>query len=65
MASRTEGGQLVESPEEIVSRLGVSIECAREHQGRHRCVDGRLYVASCLVSDPECHVVAMAYLHGF
>lgn len=58
----TEGGQPVEGPQEIVTRLGVSIEFARQHQGPHRCVDGRRYVASCLVADPTCDRVAQAWL---
>lgn len=53
--------QPCETPEEIAARLGVSIECGREHQGEHRCIDGRRYVTSCLVSDPTCDRIARRY----
>jgi hypothetical protein len=55
--------QAIEGPTEIAARLGVSIESAREHQGRHRCVDGKRYVVSCLVSDRRCDSVARSYMH--
>lgn len=51
-----------ESPENVSSRLGISIEAAREHRAEHRCVDGRIYRYSCLVSDPSCDRVARSYM---
>jgi hypothetical protein len=51
-----------QSPEEIAERLGKSIEWARDHTGRHRCVDGRRYIYSCLVSDVSCDKVARSYM---
>lgn len=51
-----------QTPEEIAARFSRSIEWAREHDGRHRCVDDKRYIYSCLVSDPECDKVARSYL---
>jgi hypothetical protein len=51
-----------QSPKEISERFGKSIEWAREHVGRHRCVDDRWYIYSCLVSDLSCDKVARSYL---
>jgi hypothetical protein len=51
-----------QNPEEIAERFGKSIEWAREHVGRHRCVDDKRYIYSCLVSDPTCDKVARMYL---
>jgi hypothetical protein len=62
MSTVTVGGVPAESPEQVVARLGISIEAAREHVGDHRCVDGRRYVGSCLVTDPACHDVAVSNL---
>lgn len=53
--------QPTESPKAISARLGVSLECGREHQGDHRCIDGRHYIMSCLVSDPTCDRIARRY----
>lgn len=51
-----------EPPEDVSSRLGISIEAAREHTREHRCVDNRMYRYSCLVSDPSCDSVARSYM---
>lgn len=51
-----------QSPEEVATRFGRSIEWAREHVGRHRCVDDKHYVYSCLVSDVTCDKVARSYM---
>lgn len=51
-----------ESPEKVAARFGKSVEWAREHTGKHRCVDDRYYLYSCLVSDPDCDRVARSYM---
>lgn len=53
---------LAETPQQIAARFGRSIEFGREHQGRHRCVDGRWYLYSCLISDPGSDRVGRSYL---
>lgn len=51
-----------QSVADVAARFGRSREWAQEHVGKHRCVDGRFYVRSCLVSDPSCDQVARYYL---
>lgn len=51
-----------ETPEAVAERFGKSIEWARDHVGRHVCVDGKRYIYSCLVSDPDCDKVARSYM---
>jgi hypothetical protein len=47
-----------ETSEQIAARFGKSTEWADLHAGDHKCIDGRRYVVSCLVSDPDCDDVA-------
>jgi hypothetical protein len=51
---------------EAAARLSITAEEAARHrtQGRHMCVDGRWYTASCLVVDPTCTAIARHRLHG-
>lgn len=51
-----------DAPERVAERFGMSEQWAREHVGGHRCVDGRLYRFSCLVSDASTQHVAESYM---
>lgn len=52
-----------EEPSLIAKRFGRSVEWATEHTVfPHKCVDGKRYLASCLVTDPDCDRVARSYL---
>lgn len=51
-----------DTPQTVAARFGRSLDWADMHVGPHRCVDGRRYVLSCLVSDPTCEKTAKAYL---
>lgn len=35
-------------------------QAVRDHQGYHKCVDGRHYTDSCLVTDPSCWYLVAA-----
>jgi hypothetical protein len=47
-----------ETSQQVSERFGLPIEWARQHEGDHRCVDGRRYIGSCLVTDPSCDHLA-------
>ncbi len=51
-----------DAPGVIAERFGRSLEWAREHVGPHRCVDGKFYRYSRLVSDPTCEALARGYM---
>jgi hypothetical protein len=50
------------SPEVMADRFGLPVEWTQMHVGEHRCVDGRMYRFSCLVSDPSCEAAARSYM---
>lgn len=49
-----------ETSQQVAKRFGLPIEWAKQHEGDHRCLDGRRYPASssCLVTDPSCDWIA-------
>lgn len=53
----------IETPAQVAERFNLPIEWARMHVGRHVCVDGRNYIHSCLVNDPECDHLARRRLN--
>jgi hypothetical protein len=56
--TKTSGRDDIQTPEQVAERFGLPIEWARLHIGDHRCVDGRRYIVSCLVTDPSCDHIA-------
>lgn len=51
-----------DTPQQVAERFGLPLAWAQMHQGRHRCVDGRNYIYSCLVTDPDCDHEARNYM---
>jgi uncharacterized protein (UPF0212 family) len=47
-----------ETLKDISNRLNMSADWVQVHMGEHRCLDGRRYIDSCLVTDPACHHLA-------
>jgi hypothetical protein len=52
-----------ETTQEAAARLGLPELFTAMHEGDHKCVDGRRYVASCLITDPDCDSMARGYMN--
>ena len=53
-----------ESVDQVAGRFDLPVQWAQMHVGEHRCVDGRMYRVSCLVTDPSCDRVARSYMRA-